>query len=74
MLVLAPFQSLPTAHKTLNHLEGKILRLNDDGTIPNDNPFSDSPIFSFGHMNPKGLGWDNEGNLFVTEMGPSKKR
>jgi glucose/arabinose dehydrogenase len=56
----------------IQSLEGKILRLNDDGTIPNDNPFSDSPIFSFGHMNPKGLGWDNEGNLFVTEMGPSK--
>jgi len=53
-------------------LEGKILRLNDDGTIPDDNPFSDSPVFSLGHMNPKGLGWDNAGNLFVTEMGPSK--
>jgi len=56
----------------IQSLEGKILRLNDDGTIPDDNPFSDSPIFSFGHMNPKGLSWDNEGNLFVTEMGPSK--
>ncbi len=56
----------------IQSLEGKILRLNDDGTIPNDNPFSDSPVFSFGHMNPKGLGWDNVGNLFVTEMGPSK--
>ena len=53
-------------------LEGKILRLNDDGTIPDDNPFSGSPVFSFGHMNTKGLDWDNEGNLFVTEMGPSK--
>ena len=56
----------------IQSLEGKILRLNDDGTIPDDNPFSDSPVFSFGHMNPKGLGWDNVGNLFVTEMGPSK--
>jgi len=56
----------------IQSLEGKILRLNDDGTIPNDNPFSDSPVFSFGHMNPKGLGWNSEGNLFVTEMGPSK--
>ena len=56
----------------IQSLEGKILRLNDDGTIPDDNPFSDSPVFSFGHMNPKGLGWDNAGNLFVTEMGPSK--
>jgi len=56
----------------IQSLEGKILRLNDDGTIPDDNPFSNSPVFSFGHMNPKGLGWDNAGNLFVTEMGPSK--
>ena len=56
----------------IQSLEGKILRLNDDGTIPNDNPFSDSPVFSLGHMNPKGLSWDSEGNLFVTEMGPSK--
>jgi len=56
----------------IQSLEGKILRLNDDGTIPGDNPFSNSPVFSLGHMNPKGLGWDNAGNLFVTEMGPSK--
>ncbi len=56
----------------IQSLEGKILRLNDDGTIPDDNPFSNSPVFSSGHMNPKGLGWDNVGNLFVTEMGPSK--
>ena len=56
----------------IESLEGKILRLNDDGSIPNDNPFSNSPVYSFGHMNPKGLGWDNRGNLFVTEMGPSK--
>jgi len=56
----------------IQSLEGKILRLNDDGTIPDDNPFADSPVFSFGHMSPKGLGWDNGGNLFVTEMGPSK--
>jgi glucose/arabinose dehydrogenase len=56
----------------LQSLEGKILRLNDDGTIPDDNPFSDSPVFSYGHMNPKGLAWDKSGNLFVTEIGPSK--
>jgi len=56
----------------IQSLEGKILRLNDDGTIPDDNPFSNSPVFSFGHMNPKGLGWDNVGNLFVAEMGSSK--
>ena len=56
----------------LQSLEGKILRLNDDGTIPDDNPFPDSPVFSYGHMNPKGLAWDKTGNLFVSEIGPSK--
>jgi len=56
----------------LQSLEGKILRLNDDGTIPDDNPFSGSPVFSYGHMNPKGLAWDKSGNLFVSEIGPSK--
>ena len=56
----------------LNSLSGKILRLNDDGTIPNDNPFTDSPIYSFGHRNPQGMTWDDDGNLFVAEFGPEK--
>ena len=56
----------------LQSLEGKILRLNDDGTIPDDNPFSDSPVFSYGHRNSKGMAWDESGNLFVTELGPTK--
>jgi len=56
----------------LQSLEGKILRLNDDGTIPDDNPFSDSPVFSYGHRNSKGMAWDKSGNLFVTELGPTK--
>ena len=49
----------------IQSLEGKILRLNDDGTIPDDNPFADSPVFSFGHMSPKGLGWDNAEKIFL---------
>ena len=56
----------------LQSLEGKILRLNDDGSLPQDNPFSNSPIFSYGHRNPQGMAWDKEGNFFVTEFGPSK--
>lgn len=56
----------------LNSLEGKILRLDDDGTIPHDNPFSNSPVFSYGHRNPQGLAWDSQGNLYVTELGPTK--
>ena len=56
----------------LNSLSGKILRLNDDGTIPSDNPFPNSPIYSLGHRNPQGMTWDSNGNLFVAEFGPEK--
>ncbi|HEY5736214.1 MAG TPA: PQQ-dependent sugar dehydrogenase [Nitrosopumilus sp.] len=56
----------------LNSLSGKILRLNDDGSIPDDNPFSNSPVYSLGHRNPQGMTWDNHGNLFVAEFGPEK--
>ncbi|MCV0431002.1 PQQ-dependent sugar dehydrogenase [Nitrosopumilus sp.] len=56
----------------LNSLSGKILRLNDDGTVPEDNPFSDSLVYSLGHRNPQGMTWDQNGNLFVAEFGPEK--
>ena len=56
----------------LNSLSGKILRLNDDGSVPKDNPFSDSPVYSLGHRNPQGMTWDEDGNLYVAEFGPEK--
>jgi glucose/arabinose dehydrogenase len=59
----------------LNSLAGKILRINSDGTIPSDNPFSDSSVFSYGHRNPQGLDWDPiTGKLVITEHGPSGER
>jgi glucose/arabinose dehydrogenase len=51
-------------------LSGKILRINDDGTIPEDNPFS-NPVYSYGHRNPQGIAWDDKGRLWSTEHGPS---
>ena len=54
-----------------NSIAGKILRINSDGTIPEDNPFGDSPIYSIGHRNPQGLDWDESGRLVATEHGPS---
>jgi len=56
----------------LNSLNGKILRLTPDGEIPSDNPFPNSPIYSYGHRNPQGLAWHPEtGDLFESEHGPS---
>lgn len=60
--------------KTLN---GKILRLNDDGTIPIDNPFFNNDtarkeIWSYGHRNPQGLVFQPlTGTLFESEHGPT---
>lgn len=51
-------------------LNGKILRVQDDGSIPKDNPFG-SAVYSYGHRNPQGLAWDSEGRLWATEHGPS---
>ena len=56
----------------INSLSGKILRLNDDGTIPSDNPFTNSYVYSLGHRHPQGMTWDDNGNLFVAEFGPEK--
>ena len=54
-------------------LAGKILRINSDGTIPSDNPFN-SPVFSYGHRNPQGLAWNEDGILVSSEHGPSGEK
>jgi len=49
---------------------GSILRYNSDGTIPDDNPFPNSPIYSYGHRNGFGLAWHpNTGVLYESENG-----
>jgi len=61
----------------LDSLAGKILRVNDDGTVPTDNPFvgqqnARPEIWSLGHRNPQGIDWQPGTNLlFETEHGPS---
>jgi len=56
----------------LDNLYGKILRINADGTIPADNPFPNSPIWSYGHRNPQGIDWHSgSGTMWSTEHGPS---
>ena len=61
----------PGWSQDLSSLAGKILRINPDGTIPNDNPFDSSPIFSYGHRNPQGLAWSTDGLFLSSEHGPS---
>ena len=63
---------------------GKVVRLHDDGSVPEDNPFVDyysqdafvddegvyPEIWSLGHRNPLGLAFDLDGQLWLIEMGP----
>lgn len=54
---------------------GKVLRLNDDGSVPKDNPFYGQgsvteQIWTLGHRNPLGIDFDEQGNLWAHEMGP----
>lgn len=67
----------PIRAQDLKTYNGKILRLNDDGTIPTDNPFikndtAHKEIWSYGHRNPQGLAFQPGTNkLYETEHGPT---
>jgi glucose/arabinose dehydrogenase len=50
-------------------LNGKILRINPDGSVPAGNPFPGSRVWSLGHRNVQGLAWDARGRLWATEFG-----
>jgi len=70
-------QDLPTADEVRTRnwetYQGKILRLNRDGSIPEDNPVIKgvrSHIFTYGHRNPEGLAFGPGGRLFSTDHGP----
>ena len=60
------------AQDTSNRL-GKILRLNPNGSVPNDNPFgADNPVWSYGHRNPFGLAHKpGTTRIYSSENGPS---
>jgi len=58
----------------IDSLAGKILRINADGTIPVDNPFESSPVFSYGHRNSQGIDWTENGILVSSEHGPSGEK
>jgi glucose/arabinose dehydrogenase len=62
--------AVPSLSQDLASLNGKILRLNDDGSLPADNPFPSSFVYSLGHRNPQGIDWQpGTGELWGTEHG-----
>lgn len=70
-------QSLPTAAEVrrgdFSKYQGKVLRINLDGSIPGDNPVIRgvrSHIYSYGHRNPQGLAFGADGSLYSSEHGP----
>src|SRR3989344_6758906 len=63
----ASMQNLAQDKKSLN---GKILRVAGDGSVPKDNPFGNA-VYSYGHRNVQGLAWDDRGQLWASEHGPS---
>lgn len=61
----------PEIAQNLDSLGGKILRLNLDGSVPEDNPFAGSYVYSYGHRNPQGVAWAQDGTMYASEHGPS---
>jgi glucose/arabinose dehydrogenase len=53
-------------------LNGKILRIDPDGSVPRDNPFPGSAVWSLGHRNVQGLAWDGRGRLWESEFGQDR--
>jgi glucose/arabinose dehydrogenase len=62
----------PDRAQDRNNLGGKILRLNPDGSIPSDNPFPGSPVYSLGHRNVQGLTFDSVKQPWATEFGQNR--
>lgn len=61
----------PSESQNISDLKGKILRMNKDGSVPEDNPFEENFVYSSGHRNPQGLGWHPETDqLYASEHGP----
>jgi len=71
LLVVASCEVDVNDAQDINNLSGKFLRFNLDGSIPDDNPFPNSPIYTLGHRNPQGIMIMEDGRIFISEHGPS---
>ncbi|WP_346318483.1 PQQ-dependent sugar dehydrogenase [Chitinophaga sp. YIM B06452] len=68
MLATGDAARYPNASDTAS-LNGKILRMNTDGSIPADNPYPGNYMWSRGHRNIQGLAYTSSGNFFASEHG-----
>ncbi|WP_240916063.1 sorbosone dehydrogenase family protein [Sanguibacter sp. HDW7] len=59
----------PRTAQDPDSLNGKILRLTPEGEPAPGNPVPGSPVWSLGHRNVQGLGWDADGRMFASELG-----
>lgn len=58
----------------LDSLAGKVLRLNPDGSIPEDNPFDNSPVFAYGIRNAQGMAMHpGSGEIYISDHGPTQQ-
>lgn len=62
---------IPARSQDPESLNGKILRLEPDGSVPDDNPTPGSPVYALGLRHPQGLAWHPDGTLYATDHGPS---
>lgn len=59
----------PSLSQNLSNLAGKILRLNLDGSIPEDNPIAGSAVYCYGLRNPQGITWNSNGMMYASDHG-----
>jgi glucose/arabinose dehydrogenase len=61
-----------SAAQDTSNLVGKTLRLNQDGSVPADNPFGNE-VWTYGHRNVQGFDWDAQGRMWATEFGENDR-
>lgn len=61
--------AVPSTSQDPGSLGGKTLRVDEDGEPAPGNPDPGSPVWSLGHRNVQGLGWDAEGRMYASEFG-----
>lgn len=62
---------VPELSQDVDNLAGKILRVTDEGEVPDGNPFGNSPTWVYGVRNTQGFDWLDDGRMVMTDHGPT---